>query len=38
MSGNDSLGRPPQQAIFEFSRKGKSQKWAGVYTPALLAV
>ncbi|SDF92304.1 hypothetical protein SAMN04488542_12083 [Fontibacillus panacisegetis] len=30
MPGNDSLGRPPQQAIFEFSRKGKSQKCADV--------
>jgi len=27
----------PQQAIFEFSRKGKSQKCASVNTLALLA-
>lgn len=27
----------PQQAIFEFSRKGKSQKYASVNTLALLA-
>jgi len=28
----------PQQAIFEFSRKGKSQKCASVKTLALLAI
>lgn len=28
----------PQQAVLRISRKGKSLKRAGVYTPALLAV
>ena len=31
------FGEAPQQAIFEFSRKGKTQKYASVNTLALLA-
>jgi len=33
---NERMGRLPQKVIFKLSKRGKSRKWASVYTLALL--